>query len=80
MLFRSAKDDHKEASAFARDMMATYKDSEDLINIGAYVKGSNDKVDLAINYIKSINEYLCQDVNEQTEFDESVSRLKSIFE
>lgn len=75
-----ADEDHKKAASFARDMMATYKDSEDLINIGAYVKGSNEKVDLSIKYIDIINEYLCQDVNERTEFDESVFRLKNMFE
>lgn len=75
-----ADEDHKKAASFARDMMATYKDSEDLINIGAYAKGSNEKVDLSIKYIDIINEYLCQDVNERTEFDESVFRLKNMFE
>ena len=36
-----ATDIHKEASSMGRDLLATYKDAEDLINLGAYVKGSN---------------------------------------
>jgi flagellum-specific ATP synthase len=40
-----ADSDHKKAAGRARDLLAIYRDSEDLINIGAYVKGSNPKLD-----------------------------------
>lgn len=74
-----AEDDHKKAASLARDLLATYKDSEDLINIGAYVKGSNKKIDMAINYNDEIVSFLKQGIKENTHFDESISRLKTMF-
>ncbi len=74
-----AEEEHKKTSSFARDLLATYKDSEDLINIGAYVKGSNKKVDLAIQFNEILNNYLKQGINEHTEFNESVIRLVRMF-
>lgn len=74
-----AEDKHKQAASFARDLLATYKDSEDLINIGAYVKGSNKKVDLAINYYDNIINYLRQGIKDHSDFSESIERLKNMF-
>ena len=59
--------------------MATYKDSEDLINIGAYVKGSNKKIDMAIAYNDSLNNFLCQGIDEKSTFEETEVALKSMF-
>ena len=72
-------DEHKIAAGFLRDLLATYKDSEDLINIGAYVKGSNKKIDYSIKYNEIINKFLKQKVNEQTEFDETLKSLITMF-
>jgi flagellum-specific ATP synthase len=74
-----AVEDHKKTASLARDLLATYKDSEDLINIGAYVKGSNKKIDMAINYNDPIERFLKQDVKEHTNFHDSLKSLKSIF-
>lgn len=74
-----AGDDHKKLASVGRDMLATYKDSEDLINIGAYVKGSNQKVDLAIKYYDGINNFLKQGVKEHNTFEDTVKKLKAIF-
>jgi flagellum-specific ATP synthase len=71
--------DHKEAASYARDLIATFKDSEDLINIGAYVKGSNKKVDLSIDYIDKINAFLKQGVDEHISFHDTVKWLEDIF-
>ncbi|OFI06807.1 putative ATP synthase YscN [Clostridium acetireducens DSM 10703] len=74
-----AEEEHKNVAGLARDLLATYKESEDLINIGAYVKGSNKKVDMAIEYIDKIESYLKQKINEHTNFKESLEILKSMF-
>lgn len=70
---------HKKSASLGRDLIATYKEAEDLINIGAYVKGSNEKIDTAIKYIDRINEFLRQKVDEHNNFEESVQWLNSIF-
>jgi flagellum-specific ATP synthase len=74
-----ADEEHKKAASFARDLLSTYKDAEDLINIGAYVKGSSKKIDLAINYNEAIEKFLKQDVKEHTDFKNSIKALKNIF-
>ncbi|WP_123053496.1 flagellar protein export ATPase FliI [Clostridium sp. JN-1] len=74
-----ASEDHKNAASLARDLLATYKNSEDLINIGAYVKGSNKKVDTAIQYYDKIIDYLKQGTNEHVSFDDSIKSLINIF-
>ena len=60
-----------EVASFARDILATYKEAEDLINIGAYEEGSNKNIDISIDYIDKVNEYLKQGINERTTFNES---------
>ncbi|MDD6794971.1 MAG: flagellar protein export ATPase FliI [Clostridiaceae bacterium] len=74
-----ADDQHKYAASYARDLLATYKESEDLINIGAYVRGSSKKIDLAIKYNDELNNFLKQGINEKTSFDESRNKLTSMF-
>lgn len=74
-----SEEDHKKAASLARDLLATYKDSEDLINIGAYVKGSSKKVDMAIKCNEAIEKFLRQGIKEHTDFDDSIKALKNIF-
>ncbi|ASW43098.1 flagellar protein export ATPase FliI [Clostridium isatidis] len=74
-----AEEKHKVSASYARDLLATYKDAEDLINLGAYVKGSNKKIDLAIKYIESINKFLKQGIEEKSDFNTSINNLISIF-
>lgn len=52
--------DVKNAAYEIRDLMATYRKSEDLINIGAYKRGSNPRIDTAIDKADSINSFLRQ--------------------
>lgn len=61
-----------------RDLLATYKESEDLINIGAYKKGSNTKIDKSIMLIDSINGFLKQGMKEHCTFDDMYKRILSI--
>ena len=71
-------DEHMDANRKLRALMAVYKDAEDLIHIGAYVKGSSPKIDEAIQKIDAINDFLCQGVFEVQGFDETIERLEAI--
>jgi flagellum-specific ATP synthase len=75
-----ATKDHRQAAGKLKNVLATYNEAEDLINIGAYKHGSNPDIDYAIQMNKAVNEYLCQDVEEKVEFEDSVERLKQMFE
>ena len=70
-----ASPDHKKAAGILRELLAVYRDAEDLINIGAYVKGSNPKIDEAIRKINAINQFLTQRVEEKFTFDQIVKIL-----
>ena len=63
-----------------RDLLATYKDSEDLISIGAYVSGTSKKVDLAIEKNDEINEFLKQDTHDKFSFEEIEEMVGSIIQ
>lgn len=69
---------HREAARQLKSILATYKQSEDLINIGAYVAGSNAKIDLSIKMMDSIRRYLIQDTLEHADFDESEQGLDQL--
>lgn len=72
--------EHKKLAGQLKNIMATYQESEDLINIGAYKKGSNPKIDYAIEKIDEVNDFLTQQTHEKFDFDDEVEALKSIFE
>lgn len=71
--------EHKQAAGKLKNVLATYKDAEDLINIGAYKKGSNAEIDYAIEKHKAVNEFLMQETDEKTTFEETVEALKALF-
>ncbi len=71
--------DHRKMANRFIATLATYRNAEDLINIGAYVAGSNPKIDEAIGKIDAIQAYLQQGIQEQVTLNESVAGLKRIF-
>ena len=72
--------EHKKAAGKLRNVLATYNEAEDLINIGAYKSGSNPSIDYAISKIDGVNGFLCQDVDEKVSFEESLELLEELFE
>jgi len=72
--------EHREMAARFRQVLATYWEFRDLINIGAYQHGSNPKIDYAIAHIDAMNEFLRQDVDEKSDFHITLNRLKELFE
>jgi flagellum-specific ATP synthase len=59
-----AQPQQKAAAKKIIRLMAVYKDAEDLINIGAYVRGSSPLIDQAIKHMPAIERFLRQDINE----------------
>ena len=72
--------EHIKAAGKIRNLLAAYKKNEDLINIGAYVNGSDPVTDKAIKYMDEINAFLQQSIDEKTAYDETVDKLISIAE
>jgi flagellum-specific ATP synthase len=66
---------HLELAGKAREVLASYEEAEDLINIGAYAKGSNPKIDYAISKIDAINDFLKQDYSQTTTLKNSLKQL-----
>lgn len=66
------------AASAIRDMLATYKDAEDLINIGAYVPGSNPRVDLALSKIEGVRYFLRQGIYETSSYEQTLAKLMSV--
>ena len=63
--------EHLAAAGRIRDLLATYAESEDLINIGAYKAGSNVRVDWALSHLDSVRGFLEQRVDESSSFEET---------
>jgi flagellum-specific ATP synthase len=70
----------KQFARKVKEILAVYRKAEDLINIGAYVAGSNSKIDYAIAMIEKINRYLRQDIDETSPFDECITQLTGLFD
>ena len=62
-----------------KNVLATYSEAEDLINIGAYKSGSNPEIDYAISKIQAVNEFLQQEIHEKFSFEETLEILKNMF-
>ncbi len=67
--------EHLQLNGRTREIMATYKEAEDLINIGAYAEGSNGKIDYAISRIEVINEFLRQGMDESVDLETTLDAL-----
>jgi flagellum-specific ATP synthase len=67
-----------ERAGKIRELISTYHKAEDMINIGAYSKGSNPKIDLALRKIDTVNSFLRQRYDEQTRVDDAMARVREI--
>ena len=71
--------EHKKLAGQLKNVLATYNEAEDLINIGAYKSGSNPKIDYAIAKIDAVNEFLMQDVNDKFDYEQAVDMMRELF-
>ncbi|HTJ26102.1 MAG TPA: flagellar protein export ATPase FliI [Candidatus Limnocylindria bacterium] len=62
---------HATAASTVRDILATYRDAEDLVNIGAYVAGSNPRVDHALARIDQVRLFLRQGIYDRSTFEDA---------
>jgi len=69
-----------QMSTYLRGIMSTYRETQDLISIGAYKKGSSKKIDEAIDLNGAINELLRQRVDERVAFEETMQIVKNIYD
>ncbi|MGL5253875.1 MAG: FliI/YscN family ATPase [Brevinema sp.] len=73
-----ADERHLSMAARLKDMMAVYKENEDIINIGAYIRGGNPTLDEAIIKMDMINAYLRQGITEKSTFDQTILYLHDL--
>ena len=69
---------HQAACSSVRELLAIYREAEDLINIGAYVAGSNPRIDLALAKIEAIRHFLRQGIYEHTDYEQTLASLLSV--
>lgn len=75
-----ASPEHKAACGKLNNVLATYREAEDLVNIGAYKPGSNPNIDYALAKIDQVNAFLMQGTEEKFDFEEEVEQLCAIFD
>lgn len=73
-----ASQEHIDMGYQIRDLLAVYREAEDLINIGAYKQGTNPKIDRAVLLIDELRAFLRQGMQETTSYDETIGRLRHI--
>lgn len=70
--------EHKKNARNIRGIIATYQDAEDLINVGAYVKGSNEDIDYAVEKYPEVRAFLSQQTEENILFPETMQIMNDI--
>ena len=67
--------EHRNYAMKVKALLAVYKKAYDLVSIGAYKEGSDPKVDHAVKSIDRVNGFLCQDLSEGVNYDDSLQGL-----
>lgn len=70
--------EHQKNASRMREFLQSYSEGEELINIGAYIKGSNPKIDLALAHHEGILRFLKQDAHEDYTFEDTLTLLKKV--
>jgi flagellum-specific ATP synthase len=75
---RVVPDELRDQIGYIRRLLATYREAEDLINVGAYAAGSNPAIDEAIQKMDAINELLRQRIEERSDLEETFDQVRAI--
>jgi FliI/YscN family ATPase len=70
--------EEQQLAAEVRQLLSTYREAEDLINIGAYVKGSSKKIDRAIEKYDAVNDFLRQPQDQLVGHEDAIAGLKQV--
>ncbi len=79
LMFDIVSPEHDNAARRLKEIVATIRDAQDLLDIGAYVKGSNLKIDYALTMIDEVTEFLKQGIFEKVDYQTAVSQLMKLF-
>lgn len=71
--------EHQKAASRLREVLATHREAEDLIRVGAYVRGTDAKVDYAVDHLDRVNAFLRQEVARGSSFDQTERQLMALF-
>ena len=71
--------EHLRAARILRGVLSTYREAEDLVNIGAYVAGSNTRIDYALSKIDAVQAFLRQPIAEHRKWDKTLDTLQTLF-
>jgi flagellum-specific ATP synthase len=71
---------HRELAQETREVLAAYRESADLVEVGAYVAGTNPRVDRALRCIHEVNQVLCQGPDERFALEQTLAELKRALE
>ena len=69
---------HRQRAAAVREWMATLRDTEDLVSVGAYVKGTTPRIDQALERRERIQQFLCQPSDTLVGFGDALDALQAI--
>ncbi len=73
-------EEHYRCSGRVREVLATYQEAEDLINIGAYSSGSNPDIDYSLTKIDEVKRFLRQGMNEAVDFPSTLQQISELFD
>ncbi len=70
--------EHQQLATRIRHVLSVYRDAEDLVNIGAYVEGSNPEIDTALKLIPGLRAFLKQGLYEASDYETLISAMKRV--
>jgi flagellum-specific ATP synthase len=78
LMEKVASPQHKDAARFVRSKLSLYRESEDLINVGAYKKGTNIEIDAAIGVYQELVRFMHQGLEESIDLQSCIAQLETI--
>ena len=70
--------EHRARAAAVREWLATLRDNEDLISVGAYVPGSNPRIDAALARREALTRFLCQPADTTGRLTDAIDALQAL--